>query len=148
MPDDRAALLRLDLPADQGAARQARAAIGSALSTVVSPDSAEVLVLLASELVTNAVLHAHSAPTVVVWLEPSSVRLEVRDQSATPPRIRHYGPLSTTGRGLRLLEHLTTRWGVVTGTTGKTVWFELDTRTDPAPVEAAFIFDLDAIEPW
>ena len=75
-----------------------------------------------TELATNAALHARSAYTVHLVLEPGALLVEVTDSSPVPPRARHYGADATTGRGIALVEALSTAWGVEASPTGKTVW--------------------------
>jgi hypothetical protein len=45
------------------------------------------------------------------------------------PHVRQYSLDAPTGRGLRIVDSLATRWGVEPGDAGegKTVWFEVDT---------------------
>jgi anti-sigma regulatory factor (Ser/Thr protein kinase) len=81
--------------------------------------------LLVSELVTNAVLHARTAPTVVVRLAAQLVRVEVIDGSNLVPRAKPYGVESSTGRGLLLVDRLAAAWGTEIRSAGKVVWFEL-----------------------
>jgi anti-sigma regulatory factor (Ser/Thr protein kinase) len=83
------------------------------------------LLLCVSEVVTNAVLHARSAPTMTVAIEGPRVRVEVRDGDPTPPVRRRRSLLASTGRGLLLLDDLTDRWGTSPVGAGKVVWFEL-----------------------
>ena len=107
--------------------------------------------LLLGELVTNAVLHAGDGGfTVRVRaLRDGAVRLEVRDSSVRPPRLRDYGTSSTTGRGVALVAQLSRGWGVVPDGTGKVVWCEVAPDDGGAvlglldPVEEE-PFDLDA----
>ena len=54
--------------------------------------------------------------------------MEVVDGSAMSPRTRRFSVESTTGRGLGLVEELSTRWGVEKRPDGKTVWFEVPAR--------------------
>lgn len=103
---------------------------------------------LVSELATNAVLHAGTVFRVVLTLRKRRLRCEVIDGSARPPRLRHYTAEAATGRGLRLVDKLSSAWGVVPGPGGKTVWFELDTDAGddlPEPDLDAFLdaADLD-----
>ena len=92
----------------------------------------DTAILLVSELVTNAVLHARSPLRVVVAEQDEVVRIEVRDGSPVPPRMHSYGHLAATGRGLRLLDRLAVAWGVDTATDGKTVWFEVGAPSEDA----------------
>ena len=107
--------------------------------------------LLLGELATNAVLHAgHSDFRVVVLgLPDGSVRLEVRDGSARPPRLRDYGTSSTTGRGVALVAQLSRGWGVLPSSPGKVVWCEIvpggdGGRLDGPLLDDDGIVDLDA----
>lgn len=68
-------------------------------------------------------LHARSDLTLA--LEPlgaDEVRIAVTDGSSKHPAKRTFSDHATTGRGLRLLEDLSTSWGVTTFADGKTVW--------------------------
>lgn len=90
-----------------------------------SPADVDTAVLLVSELVTNAVLHARSPLTLVVQASDVVVRIAVRDGSPVPPRMHGFSTMSATGRGLRLLDRLARAWGVDPETEGKTIWFEI-----------------------
>lgn len=96
----------------------------------------EAAVLLTSELVTNAVLHARTPLTLSVTHTEEVLRVEVRDSHAAMPQPRRYNLDMTTGRGLRLLEALASAWGVFrvphSERPGKIVWFELSLQTDPS----------------
>ena len=83
--------------------------------------------LLLGELATNAVLHAGPGGFTVgvLGLPDGAVRLEVRDGSVRPPRLRDYGTSSTTGRGVALVAQLSRGWGVLPSSTGKVVWCEV-----------------------
>ena len=85
--------------------------------------------LLVSELVTNALLHARSAPAVEVTRDGDRIRCVVLDDSPMVPRRRHYASDAVTGRGIALVETLATRWGSERNGPGKRVWFELDTNS-------------------
>ncbi|MGW6009907.1 ATP-binding protein [Streptomyces sp. NPDC055210] len=88
----------------------------------------EDVVLLVSELATNAVRHAplleREFEVAVTTLADGSCLIEVSDESAVQPRLRSVGEYEEeSGRGLRLVESLTTAWGVWSrGRHGKTVW--------------------------
>ena len=83
-------------------------------------------VLLVSELVANAALHAKTEVAVRLQLQPRTLRLEVSDGSPRLPLLRKYGAHSTTGRGLAMVVALAQRWGVQAVDGGKAVWVELD----------------------
>ncbi len=81
--------------------------------------------LLVSELVTNAVVHARSDVTVVLSLTVHALRIEVSDDDPTCPQARDAHDSATGGRGLRIVDTVASRWGVLRHDGGKTVWFEL-----------------------
>lgn len=81
---------------------------------------------LVSELATNAVIHAKTAFSVELGRSADELRIGVGDASRAAPGVRHYGAESTTGRGLRLIESIATRWGVDASEDGKVVWFAID----------------------
>ena len=85
----------------------------------------ETAALLISELVTNAVLHARAEPEVVISAAAGVVRIEVHDASPVLPARRYYGTEAGTGRGIMLVEEMSTGWGAEPRGSGKVVWFEL-----------------------
>lgn len=92
---------------------------------------ADEVVLLASEVATNAVLHTASGKggtfTVVVHPLGEIVRVEVHDGgSEASPDVRSADDEAVSGRGLGLVELLATRWGHLGGRDGRVVWFEVD----------------------
>ncbi|MBV9023778.1 MAG: ATP-binding protein [Streptomycetaceae bacterium] len=100
---------------------------------------AETLLLLISELVTNAVVHT-GCPAVLRMLFPGTetseagpvsdgtrmVRVEVADSSELPPAPRHARGDDTGGRGLELVDGLADRWGWQPEGSGKHIWCEVD----------------------
>ena len=132
--------------------REARRFLTGCLETWDKSSLVWTAQLLLGELATNAVLHAGEAGfTVTVLVLPDgSVRLEVRDGSIRPPRLRDYGTSSTTGRGVALVAQLSRGWGVVPSDTGKVVWCEIvpddgtGGRLGGTDHEEEPVFDLDA----
>lgn len=88
--------------------------------------------LLATEIATNAVRHAGTEATVIVCYLGDRIRVEVGDGSNVLPRIRTPDETEPGGRGLPLVEALSTRWGVIETVDGKRVWFEVATRQPAA----------------
>ena len=84
----------------------------------------EVL-LCTSEIVTNAAHHVGGDVHVAVELLPSSLRVSIRDGDPTLPVARPVLPTDAAGRGLRIVDRLADRWGIVPEPTGKLVWFEV-----------------------
>ena len=125
-------VLDRELPAEPLSASQAREAVTSALITDVNDTTLDTLVLLTSELVTNVVTHARSSCHLGVELFPDMVRVSVTDASGQPLEVRQVGDDSESGRGLALVEMLSSNWGVVNRSIGKTVWFEVPRRANRA----------------
>ena len=97
-------------------------------------------ILVVSELVTNALLHARTPMTVTLAEDGDALRLSVTDGSMQELQQRHFSADSGTGRGLRLLASLASEWGVEWHGDGKTVWARIE------PGHVAYAFDVDAIE--
>ena len=93
-------------------------------------DEAELAV---SELCTNAVLHAHTPFEVTVQAGPEGVYVQVWDDDAVLPTRRVSDAEATTGRGLELVEAVSTSYGVQVVGPSKLVWFCLGmSRPDAA----------------
>lgn len=84
------------------------------------------VVLVASELATNAVTHARTPFTVTLGCTGHTVSLEVTDGSNSHPMRKHASPLDGTGRGLVIVERLSREWGVTGSRDGKAVWALFD----------------------
>ena len=123
--------------------RAARRLVGDALASVADDPAAEQAVLLVSELATNAVLHARTRFRIEIFVDDEVVRVAVADESPVRPARRNFSDTSGSGRGLHLVEELSTSWGVdEEPPAGKQVWFEVRRNTQPT-IE----FDLDSVEP-
>ncbi len=84
-------------------------------------------VLVISELLSNAILHAYPLPGEnlrVTWdVDGSSVEVAVSDGgSSTRPHAGQASVSSLGGRGLSIVAHLCEAWGVRTDEAGLTVW--------------------------
>ncbi len=118
--------------------RHARKFVARTLDPCPITDTA---VLLASELVTNALTHtrsaAHGTFQMIIWAGCTTAYIAVIDDGShtTPAAHRHTtADLSESGRGLELVNLLATRWGHYgnhNGTTRTLVWFRLDWPDDP-----------------
>ena len=107
-------------------AAQARHFLRSALdSLTVADPPLETTILLASELVTNAFLHAGTEIVVRYSVHPTVVRVDVTDRNTRWPFAADAPSDATAGRGLAIVGALATRWGVDAVKHGKSVWFEL-----------------------
>jgi anti-sigma regulatory factor (Ser/Thr protein kinase) len=140
-PDDDSALLAVDTgtrstgaacsdvhlhlaghPSEVGRAR--RLAKEWAVSCGAPP---EEVALVVTELVTNGL--RHGGPGVDLWLRrlPGVLRLEVVDgRAGSKPRVQTPDDDAESGRGLLLVEALSSRWGSQTLAAGKRVWCELE----------------------
>ncbi|HUS62264.1 MAG TPA: ATP-binding protein [Acidimicrobiales bacterium] len=105
-------------------------------------ETLEVVLLLTSEVVTNAILYAGSEIDLTVDLRRGVVRIEVSDSSSRLPKERSIDLRSTSGRGLALVDALASSWGVErVPFDGKSVWFEVGLRTPVAHVTTATVTD-------
>jgi signal transduction histidine kinase len=118
--------LSLEIAGGVGAPAEARTALRR-FHPELPPELMQVIVLLASELVSNAVKHA-KAELIGIRFEvlPRSVRVEVADAG---PGFEHvplvHDPDGVGGWGLRLVDKMSTRWGIA-AKPGAHVWFEID----------------------
>lgn len=143
------------LPGEASSVPTARRFVESILSSWGHPEHGWTAALLISELSANCTLHARTPFTVHVELHAGAVRLRVTDGSSRAPALRSYGTSATTGRGLRIVEELSTTWGVDLHDGGKTVWVVLadddgaagsDAEDDVDALLAAFGDDDDAAD--
>jgi len=112
------------LPHDALAAAAARRELRRRLDDTLHQDVLDALSLVVSELVTNAVLHGQGAIRLRLQVDAGDLRGEVVDDGGGfEHELREAGPHATSGRGLLIVDRLTTRWGVHEGTTH--VWFEM-----------------------
>ncbi|WP_432505796.1 ATP-binding protein [Kineococcus arenarius] len=131
LDDDRT----LPLPAEAGSAARARRHVRRALTGQVPDEVVADAEVCASELVTNAVLHAGGTVLLTVHVTAAAVRVEVVDTSPVTPQWVPHSLTAATGRGLPLITALTVARGSDPHDDGKTVWCELS--PSPAPADAA-----------
>jgi len=89
----------------------------------------QVLELLSSELLSNAVLHGSPGGAIGLLVRHGGgvIRVAVSDASAHSPVVLSADPHSLGGRGMAIVEAMSSRWGIENHDGGgKTVWFELD----------------------
>jgi anti-sigma regulatory factor (Ser/Thr protein kinase) len=111
---------------------EAREVVGRALMACGYRGEHDQVILVVSELVTNALIHGAGAPVLRLTCGESRVRLEVGDARTEIPRPRE--PDADGGWGLHVIEQLATGWGVSPRDDGKVVWCELAAPPVPAAV--------------
>ncbi|AZS72461.1 ATP-binding protein [Streptomyces lydicus] len=81
---------------------------------------ADNIVLVVSELVSNAVEHGAGDVGLRVRYPDDEIRIEVTDGNPAPARMRSAGDDDVSGRGLLLVTVLARKWGVTND--GRTTW--------------------------
>jgi anti-sigma regulatory factor (Ser/Thr protein kinase) len=130
--DDRKTMeeVSIDLPASPSSVGTARQFVRRTLFDWSRSNLVEPAALMTSELVTNAVQYS---PTdlargnriaVRVLITGHGVRIEVDDDCTVAPVRR--AASDQGGRGLTIVDTMSTIWGTRANQNGKTVWFELD----------------------
>jgi len=114
------------LPEDQPDLVAMRAWIGTLLKDLSGDIRLDVL-LVCTELASNAYEHANGPRAVRVQRHLDYIRVEVDDH--TPAELPHVGESrlgDSRGRGLLLVSQLSRCWGTREMVGGKTVWAEID----------------------
>jgi serine phosphatase RsbU (regulator of sigma subunit)/anti-sigma regulatory factor (Ser/Thr protein kinase) len=118
-----------ELPADPTAPGQARRFVVEVLKGwSVHEDVVDRAELCVSELVTNAVIHSGTEPTVTIQNDGACLLLMVQDQGSHH-RVRPVegaGADVVSGRGLALVQAVSSAWNVEQSTDGTLVWCELE----------------------
>ena len=117
-------------PSSAGAARRWMTRIDLTLND----ERAEQLRFLTNELVTNSIRHAAGRSVCIeVEVLPHLVRVSIIDDGGggAKPLLRRPSLWHTGGRGLALVDRISSRWGHITAR-GTVVWFEID-REDVSP---------------
>jgi anti-sigma regulatory factor (Ser/Thr protein kinase) len=126
--------IRISLPQTAASPAQARLQVSRFAAENDLLGQAGVALLVLSELVTNAVLHASEPIQVCVMSEDDGLRIEVSDGDTHAARITSRAPKAAGepgGRGLQIVNSLARRWGVTQNADGKTVWAEVGLESDP-----------------
>lgn len=111
------------LPPKRSAAGAARDFVKTTLGDWGRPDLVDDAALITAELFSNALRHAPSRQYVLVidWNE-GKPRIEMWDSSERLPEKQTLGVEAETGRGLHLVEALSSSWGSRRAASGKCVW--------------------------
>lgn len=101
----------------------------------VSADTLQAVELMVSELATNCIRHTNSGFELTIIRTGRQIRVEATDRAGGTPTMRSPKPTEPSGRGLKIVDMLSARWGVSRAAArGKTVWF---TITDGARAASA-----------
>jgi len=89
----------------------------------ISDDCIDTVLLLTSEVVTNALCHAAPPLHLAVTHGTFGVNVDISDSSLTPPEAGRPDWDQEGGRGLWLVQTLATTWGHTVSDERKSVWF-------------------------
>ncbi|HET6965393.1 MAG TPA: ATP-binding protein [Acidimicrobiales bacterium] len=115
----------IEFECDQRMVAVARAFVADRLSVWEVDQGVDEALLVVSELVSNAVVHARTAVRVRVQYDGVAVRLEVRDENSRLPALAPCPLDATSGRGLMLIGSLSSSWGIEHFGEGKVIWAEI-----------------------
>jgi two-component sensor histidine kinase len=105
--------------------RAARRLVADVLVQSAYAGDADTVLLLVSEVVTNAVRHAATPFELTISVSGDEVTVAVTDHDGRHrPKVRNPSPQDTSGRGLRIVDQLATSWGTeLVANDTKRVWF-------------------------
>ncbi|MFJ3777552.1 ATP-binding protein [Streptomyces sp. NPDC090075] len=145
---------RLELACEPTAVGWARIHTRDTLKSWGVPEAViDDAVLVVSELATNAVQHTRKPEepppwagrstirrfVLALWCYPDNVQVYVQDEDRTPPVLRDVTNLDSNGRGLHLVDRLSSKWGYTFPTpdpsSGKVVWAQLQFPGNPPPTD-------------
>ena len=117
---------RLDLPHRGESVARARSFVRKLCGDAGLPvDLCDAAVLLTSETVTNSFRHGRGHARLAVTAAADGLLVEVGDDDPHPPRPRSTGPEALDGRGMAIIDLLSSEWGTYATPGGKVVWFRL-----------------------
>ncbi|HEX2698957.1 MAG TPA: ATP-binding protein [Acidimicrobiales bacterium] len=119
--------VQAEFDADERSVPDARSLVASTLRSWHVSELEASACLLATELATNAVVHARTPYRITLELGPPNLRVLVADGSRALPSRRPPDSSAVTGRGLSIVEALALDWGARHAGDGKVVWFDLAT---------------------
>lgn len=113
-------------PPQPSAPAQARRRLTHQLQVwCIKEDELADCVLVAHELVANAVEHARTPFELRVSYDGDRVVIGVDDSSPAAPQLRPHDPHAARGRGLQMVAAIARRWDCVCFEFGKTIWAEI-----------------------
>ncbi|MEA2194109.1 MAG: serine/threonine-protein kinase RsbW [Solirubrobacteraceae bacterium] len=126
--------LSIEVPRDERGPAQSRAALTDRFSGRISARRLEDLLLIVSELTTNALRHGAGRIRMRVRLDGGLLHGEVIDEgSGFARKVERRGIDAVGGNGLHMVGALARRWGIHEGSSH--VWFELAPGNDPQPAD-------------
>jgi anti-sigma regulatory factor (Ser/Thr protein kinase) len=119
-------VLELALPAEPSSAAAARHSLAAycrdhGVPTQLTDDA----LLVISELVTNAVLHAGTPTMAWAEYEPGSITVAVVDGSSSLPALLAPSERRESGRGVAIIDELGATWGLIRTSLGKIIWVNI-----------------------
>ena len=121
--DDRFDHVMTLLPRDRRTPVDARDWLRAFLDGVVAPQESADAALVLSELVTNALHHGLGEVVVRASVDGNvAIQLAVTDSGDELPALQPADPTRVGGLGLRVVDQLSSAWGVAPFPGGKTVW--------------------------
>ncbi len=121
---------------DPGTPAAARQWLRQVLTAAAPTVDLEIVLLLSSELVSNAIQHGDgSTVQVQIKCDRSRVIVGVTDESPEVPRLLRARDDAPSGRGIALVDRVADRWGVATNDHGKRVWFEVAAQQFPSGIK-------------
>jgi hypothetical protein len=114
------ASVRVDLSSGEDLAH-VRATARQVCEEIGRPAAADTVEVVVTELATNALCHGAGSRTVIISASRYHLHIAVRDESVEVPHVRTAGD-DEHGRGLRIVEALSSAWGSTPTRDGKVVW--------------------------
>jgi anti-sigma regulatory factor (Ser/Thr protein kinase) len=108
---------------------RARAFVAETLADWGLTELSDSAALVVTELAVNAVRHAQTDFTVSLACNDRRLRITVGDADSARPRRRSTDLRTDSGRGLLIVDALSTGWGSTPMGAGKLVWADLDSPT-------------------
>ncbi len=124
---------RWAFPADVHAPARARHTASQWLTTQLRGHSAalvEDVELIVSELVTNAVQSSATSVELTLTYAAGGVHVSVTDDGVGRPQAQEPEPTDLGGRGLRIVDTLAARWGVLAPDDSRTTLWSVLMRLD------------------
>jgi anti-sigma regulatory factor (Ser/Thr protein kinase) len=121
---------RQQLPRSVDASGQARRLVTTWAGDALDPEELDRAKLVVSELINNAVLHGEGSIELQLDLDEHRLQIEVIDEGGGFEHVMREVPFEDlSGRGLAIVEAVTSRWGIHEGTTH--VWAEFERPGPP-----------------